>query len=223
MASWVWATGGEFSSSNGKNLTFNLPAARKGMRAYYNLVRFMPQDSLPLSGQQAQELFMQHKVAALMTGPWLPTHLESRQLPPEMRQRLGIAHPPGPAYVGGSALVVWQHSLHQQAAREIVQTLTAAQGQVAYVPSAGMIPVREEVWKKPPFSEGAHYRAFYQALKGGRTLPPIAYWGMAEEKLSAALGQIWADHLAQPARDLDELFDEHLDPLAHRLNATLNL
>jgi hypothetical protein len=46
-------------------------------------------------------------------------------------------------------------------------------------------------------------------------------WGLIEERLTAAFGNLWEKILSDPNPDLDAIIEAELDPLAQRLNRIL--
>lgn len=221
LASWVWALGGDFLAPDGKEVAFTCPQALEGIRFYYELGHFLPETRAPLSGEEITRLFLDRKVAAMLGGPWFFNTLRGRNWPPERSAQIGITPPPGPAFVGGTCLVIWQHCRQQPSALNLVNFLTSTAVQADYCPRTSFLPVRRDTWSLPPFSTDPHYQAMYQALLHGRALSPISLWGLVEERLAPVLGQVWAELRSNPATDLPALLRNCLEPLAQRLNIML--
>jgi len=199
---------------------FHLPEARAGLEAYFSLYRYMPAQDQPVL--RATELFAHRQVAAWMTSlPFLWT-VAPPHAPADVRARIGVALPPGPALIGGSNLVIWQHSRHGQAALELVRFLVSPPAQKEYCQHIGVLPVRLDVLNQPPYSTDPHLQGYVRAMQHGRPFPPIRMAGMLEDRLATAWGQISADVIAQPDRDLDSLISSRLEPLARRLEMALN-
>jgi multiple sugar transport system substrate-binding protein len=218
--SWVWGAGGEFVSADGKRPLFHQPEARTGLRAYFGLHRYMPPEPIGLTNDHILDLFLNRQTTAIMSGPWLLNALRANA---EVSAHLGIALPPGPPFVGGLNLVIWQH-IHSSLARaavELVQYLVTEQIQVEYSQLAGFLPARPDLLAQPPFSTDPYYQVLAEALKHGRAHTAIACWGLVEERLTVALNGIWAEIRRQPDRDLDALMAQYLEPLARRLAITL--
>lgn len=133
----------------------------------------------------------------------------------------GIAAPPGPAFVGGSALVVWQHTRRLQEAMDLVRFLTGKQARSDCVYRMRHLTVRQDVLTEPPYTTDAHYQVMAEALRTGRTYPMIPKWGAVEKKLGEALVWLWNSLLADPDQDVEALVEPYLDGLARRLMVTL--
>jgi multiple sugar transport system substrate-binding protein len=139
-----------------------------------------------------------------------------------MTSQVRTALPPGVPFVGGSNLVIWRHSRQEKLAFELVKFLTSQASQVAYSTYARSLPVRLDALSNPPFSTDPLYKSIAEALKSGRSYQVNRLWGMVEERLIAELNQIWSELFADPGIDLDALLDQHLQPLAERLNDVLS-
>jgi multiple sugar transport system substrate-binding protein len=220
-ASWIWAKGGDFLSRDGKHILVGEPAARAGLRTYFGLRRFMPRTGQPLDNIHAINLFFDRQAAALMSGPWLFSNMKARGFAPERLAQVGIALPPGPPFVGGTYLIVWQHTRHPGEAIELIRRLTRPQFQAEFCPVAGLLPVSQEAWATDTFAANQNYKVLFQAMMNGRSFLNIPLWGMVEDKLTLAFGQIWADLIAQPDQDIEAVLARHLDAAVSRLNMTL--
>ncbi len=62
-----------------------------------------------------------------------------------------------------------------------------------------------------------------QGVQTGCSFPAMRLWGLIEERLTPALGNIWQSILSAGQPDLDEIIQAELDPLARRLNQTLEM
>jgi len=221
-ASWVWGAGGNFVSADGKHPMFHLPEAQAGLKAYFSLYRYMPAEGQPLSFRRAREMFAHRQVAARMAD--LPSLLSVARpdAPTDVRARIGVALPPGPPLIGGSNLIIWQHSHHEQAALELVRYLVSPPAQKEYCQSLGYFPVRLDVLNQPPYSTDPHLQGYVRAIQHGRPFPTVRMAGMLEDRLATALGQISVDVITNPDSDLDALISNQVEPLARRLELTLN-
>jgi multiple sugar transport system substrate-binding protein len=220
-AMWIWGAGGHFIGLNGKEVRFNEPAARVGLRAYFGLQRFIARAAQGLNDQESDRMFLQGQAALTISDPGLLHTAASGEVGPVATSQIRTALPPGVPFVGGSNLVIWRHSHQGKLAFELVKFLTSQATQVAYSTRARSLPVRLDALSNPPFSTDPLYKSIVEALKSGRSYQVNRLWGMVEERLIAGLNQIWAEIFANPEIDLDALLDQHLQPLAERLNAVL--
>jgi multiple sugar transport system substrate-binding protein len=226
LAAWVWAAGGDFITADGKRTLLNQAAFRAGLRAYFELGQYLAPAVQNLDIFSSQALFWQGQVAAMLG--WPVRHLRNlHQLAnPQVAANLGVALTPGVTWMGGTDLVVWQHvsrfsRAHEALVLELVRFLTGQSFQSAYGQRTNYLPVRHDVLDAAPFGTDPIYRTMAQGLRAGRTFPSIGAWGVVEDKLVPTLERIWKDVLSDPSHDLDAILAKHIEPLAHRLDATL--
>jgi multiple sugar transport system substrate-binding protein len=148
-------------------------------------------------------------------------YLAERGKRPAEVQEWGVAPVLGVPFVGGSNLVLWQHSRQPQAALQLIRWLTLPQTQNAYNLSGGLLPVRLESLTSPEFVDDPNLARVAQGLQRGRSFPSIRLWGLIEDKLALALSQIWEEIFSPAPPEIDVLFDKYLTPLARNLNKTL--
>jgi len=218
IASWVWAAGGDFVTADGKRVIFDEPQARAGMKAYFELHRYLAPEARYLNGIQSDAFFLQKQAAITITGPWEMYFNRNA----EAAAGWGLALPPGTPFVGGSNLVVWQHTRHEREALKLVKFLTGKQIQLAYNPRIGLLPVRLETLAEPSFTDNPANALMGQVVRAGRSFPSLRAWGLIEDKLSSAFTQVWAEILESPEPDVDALLGKYLPALAEQLNSTLN-
>lgn len=213
-ASWVWGLGGNLFSNDGKLILFEQPRTCEGFRAYFELCRYMPKHIQRLD---VTNLFAERRIAAMIGAiGWLT---QIRNLP--NYADIGLALPPGPAYVGGSNLVIWQHSDRQQDALELVGFLTSKQIQLDYCQRASYLPVRLDALNEPPFSTDPQLQVLTKAVKTGRAYPTFPKLGLVESKLSDAFLNLWNIILDDPAQNLEDLVTPYIQALGRRLAVTL--
>lgn len=217
-ATWVWQAGADFVSADGEQITFHEPEAIEGLVSFLSLHRYSSRavELDPLG------MFIRRQVAVVMA-PCGRITLFERQLEqrPDLVARLGVAGPPGPAFVGGSLLVVWQHSRRPADAVALVSFLTSLRAQLAYSQMASLWSVRLDALAEPPYATDPRYRVMGEALKAGRGYPAIRKWGIIENKLGKVLARLWESLLEDPDQNLKALVESELGSLAQRLTVTL--
>lgn len=217
-ASWVWAAGGDFVTPDGKRTLFSLPEARAGLRDYFALGRYLVPLVRRLTGLQPDGQFLtQPGTAATISGSWLFSALRERGLAGEV----GLALPPGAAFVGGSHLVIWKHTQHAQAALDLVNFLSEGRTQIAYGQRVGLLPTRLDALTGEPFAGDDWWQLAIRGLKTGRSFPVTRSWGLMEDRLTRVLKVLWDEVLTDPGLDLDAAILRHLEPLAMRLDLVL--
>lgn len=221
VTSWLWGAGGHFLDEARKQVAFHQPVARAGLRDYYRLGRFLPPEAAQFSDERASTLFLEGRAAMTLNGPWLVPPSDATAT---FGANVGLALPPGVPVVSGSHLVVWKHVSPRQEklAVNLVRFLTSPSVQGVTSQNAGLLPVTLNGLAGPPFGDQSLYQVMKRGLQMGRTFPTMRLWGLIEEKLSTALGQIWAQVLAEPEIDPEAIIRSELEPLALRLNTTLD-
>lgn len=216
IAHWVWGAGGDFLTPDMRRTAFNKAEARAGMRAYFELARFLSPGARGLEETDSDARFISGKAAVTISGPWL------LKVPSEYTAFYGQTLPPGTPFVGGSHLAIWKHTRQAEKAVELVRFLSSETAQTALFNRFGLFPTRLDVLNSDVFASDPFHRQVAEGLKAGRTFPPFTLWGLVETRLTAALADIWADILAKPEPDIDAILDRHLGPTAQRLDVTLS-
>jgi multiple sugar transport system substrate-binding protein len=174
----------------------------------------MPKESLLLGDAPTYQWFTERRVAVTFGN--MASVLGPTGVSPDLRSRLGITLPPGPPLVGSSSLVIWEHTLRDEVAVNLVRYLTDREAQVAYSYSQGYLPVRLDALNDPPYSTDPILRSFVQVLHQGRSFPLIRLGGILEEKIGNALCNVWKEIVTNPKADLEATIIQMLDPIARR-------
>jgi multiple sugar transport system substrate-binding protein len=197
---FVWDAGGaELSDDNSKS-TINSPQAVTGVEFFANLVKdgLADKSQLERDGTQVENQFKGGKIAVWIGGPWvLPSakRTDDTNWVPAARKNVSLAPmPAGPqgdyTFVGGSDLMMFKSSQHQNEAWEVMKYLSQDQVQTDYAKLLGMFPARVEPQKVYGQDNGANYSAVYQAIQQGRTYSPIPQWAEIENAYKGRFGNI---------------------------------
>jgi multiple sugar transport system substrate-binding protein len=217
VASWVWNNGGDFLSPDGTKLAFDQPQAMDGFKAYFRLAHHLSPEARNLEENDADAAFDTGKAAVFPSGYWNI----SNELAADVRQNLGVAPMPGVPFVGGSNLVIWNHSRHAPAAIKLIKFLQTNEAAILLYPWFGL-PISEDSWSISPFNLGL-YPILKDAIMKGRGFPPVRLWGLVEKRLTDTLTEIWAEVLKEPESHSDEIVETQLKGLSQRLQLTLEL
>ncbi len=221
---WVRGQNGDFVSESGQQLLIQQPAALRGMTAYFQLYRLMPGWPEVIIGVPAAELFRQRQVVAILCGPWLVRDVQlADDSASAVAERIGIAAPPGPAFVGGTDLVMWKHGVREDelVSIELLRYLLTGNKALRFCQLTGLLPARLDLLAHPFYANCPHFRQMVDILKQGRTHPRISSWGLIEERLSRALDRIQLELRTNPAQDVATLLASQIMPMAERLAMTL--
>jgi multiple sugar transport system substrate-binding protein len=225
-ASWVWEYGGDFISSDGKNPLFTHPQTIAGLKAYFDLFRYLPEEAQGLDDEQCEIYFRQGKAAATICGMDVPfAMLNSPEALSWPIKHLGVARMPGAQWIGGDNLVIWREASlslkRERLAIELVKFLTSHEVQRALCQAETFnAPTRLDVLSELPFPGSQANRAIKEALREGRPYPSLALWGRVENQLSSALNQIGREVIQ--GKQTEVAIHENLDPLERRLRLILS-
>jgi multiple sugar transport system substrate-binding protein len=229
---WVWDSGGAELSSDNKSSTINSAQAVQGLKFATDLVGegLWDKSMLERDGQQVEDQFKGGRLAVFIGGPWV---LQSAKRADDdtwtdaARKNVGVAPMPGGegnkgyTFIGGSNLMVFKSSSHQDAAWALVKYLSQDQVQTDYAGLMGMFPAR----LKPQEAEGtvdADHEAFYAAIKDqGRSYAPIAQWAQVENAYKNQFGEI-LDEAAGKGQLSDQDIQSGLDKAAKEADGLLS-
>ncbi|GAB4577656.1 MAG: hypothetical protein Fur0022_03870 [Anaerolineales bacterium] len=219
---WVWAGGGEIL--DGKHFALTDPAPLESLKEFFRLKKYMPRYAYETnSSENLMEAFARQEIAVICAGSNMLNPLQIKfQDQPERLKKLGVALPPGPAYVGGSNFIIWGHCRQEKQAVALVQQLTSKEMQLAFCQEMGYLPTRLDALAEPPYSTEPLYKIMVEALKTGRAFPDLPRWGLVEDRLSSAFLHIWQQLYENPEADSDTILEQTLIPIGKRLNLTLS-
>ena len=198
---FVWDAGGaELTDDNAKS-AINSPEAVEGVTFMADLVRDGLYDASQLErdGTQVENQFKGGKLAVWMGGPWVLASVEREDdtnWSDKARANVGVAPmPAGPSgeaftFVGGSNLMMFESSEHQNEAWELIKFLSQDQVQTDYAALQGMFPARVEPQQAYGESNGEEFSAIYEAIQQGRTYAPVPQWAQVENAYKARFGNI---------------------------------
>jgi multiple sugar transport system substrate-binding protein len=212
ISTWIWAGGGDFTSEDGQGLLFAEPGAIESMAAFFQMGRYMGDKPQEYSYESAIDLFWNGDAAITMDGTWR-YDVQKASANPEVLDNLGVALAPGPAFVGGSNLVVWSDTNDKDIAWDFLQFLSEPDFVLAMFRLTGLAPARLSLLNSCEVRTRDFGQVFNQAVETGRSLPNHCFSGMVEDMLQYAFGLVWADVLKYPNMDPRDILVEHLMPL----------
>ena len=197
---FVWGAGGREVTANGRQSAIASPQAVKGVKFFADLVPagVFLKSSLEKNAPQVEEQFKGGQIATWIGGPWVlatVNRADDTAWVPEARRNVGVAQMPvGPTgkfytFVGGSNLMMFRRSSHKAEAWRLIQYLSRNDVQRNYARIMGMFPARD-VPQRQEGNRNANAKAFYQAIRHGRTYAPIATWGPVENAYKTRFGNI---------------------------------
>ena len=189
----------------------------EGFKAYFSMVRFMAPETLS-SGYAVNNQLFANRQSAIILGNGETAKYILDKIPAGMQSRLGVALPFGVPLVGGSNLMIWAGTRHEESAVSLVQFLTGPEAQAAYPISIDHLPVRLDVLSQPPFTTDPILKGFAEALRRGRIFPIARLSGLLEERLGNALVNIWTTLFGDPSANLEDIITNNLGPVVRHYN-----
>lgn len=221
MASWLWSAGADFLNSAGTSTTFDQPAALGAIADYFRTADYIAPEFRSMDPDGSDLAFCRGDAAVALSGPWMFYRMQDNPEFAHVKANMGIAIPPGQACRGGTHLVVWDHSMHEEAAFDFIRFLTSAQVQADLSGSYFILPARLEAIRATQYAEDPNYQMIVKAILTGRSYGASPLWNIVEDRLSRVLAQLWPEYFETPGVDLDAFLAIRLKPLARRINITL--
>jgi len=112
------------------------------------------------------------------SGPWTIGDFRNRLKPTTRWMTSGVPGPTGPgaSAPGGSSLVVYRHSPHQDAAWKLVRYLSEPAVQARFNGITGNLPARESAWATPAVANDPYIAAFKGQLSRAKAVPKVPEW-----------------------------------------------
>jgi multiple sugar transport system substrate-binding protein len=150
-----------------------------------------------------------------ISGPWNIAEFK-RRLPPELQSSWMTAPMPGPdgpgvSNAGGSSLVMFHRSQHQQSAWELLEFLSRPDIQRRFYELTGDLPPRRSSWQSGTIATDPYTQAFRTQLERLRTFPQVPEWEEIMQEM-----RIMAERVAQGQQDVDAAvtaFDAQVDDI----------
>ena len=224
-ASWVWSSGGHLIDNRGKQVLFDSPATRAGLKAYFKLLRRVPNDQSgeSLGTDDCMQMLMQGKAAAVLTDARaILLHLQEDT--PEAKN-IGTASLMSIPWSGGGNLVIWRHTYgypdRLEAAFKLAEFLTRKSTMLAVGSRSQILPARVDALDELIPSEHPLRPVMIQLVSSARTYRTIPLWRRIENQFGQELGVIARALFENKEGDLEPLLVETMNSLTHRLNLTL--
>ena len=152
-----------------------------------------------------------------VSGPWnigeLQRRLSSEQQDTWMTAPLPGPDGPGASIAGGSSLVVFRASRHQETAWRLVEFLSQPAVQRRFHALTGDLPPRRTTWKDPGLAADVHARAFREQLERVEPAPKVPEWERIASEMRLVAERVVHGQLSvgEAARELDARADRILE------------
>lgn len=221
-ASWVWSSGGHLIDNRGKQVLFDSPATLAGLKAYFRLLRRLPNVD-PLEAEACMQMLMQGKAAAVLTDARAILSYVQEDTPEA--KNIGAASLMSIPWSGGGNLVIWRHTYgypdRLEAALKLAEFLTRKSTMLEVGRRAQILPARIDALDELVPAEHPLRPVMIQLVSSARTYRAIPLWRRIENQFGQELGIIAKALFENKNADLDALLRETMGSLTHRLNLTL--
>jgi ABC-type glycerol-3-phosphate transport system substrate-binding protein len=215
VASLIWAHGGGIFAPDGRRVAFHEEEALDAMRLYFQMVQRYR--AVPESPEAMRQMLLDGKAAVIIENAFLLF----TPAPPE----IGCAPIPGGSYVGGSDLIIWNHTRNEYASLELVRYLTQPDVAARLLPESYYLPARMDYLNELANRPDPIAATIGKAVLNGRTFPCVPMIGLIEDRLGTALYSIQQEILSNPPVDVDDrlekLLQQRIVSLGKRTNLSL--
>jgi multiple sugar transport system substrate-binding protein len=144
------------------------------------------------------------------------------EIPEEVTKNWGWAALPQPCFIGGSNLVLWKHSRNKRAAFRLLSFLSEPVMLQRSSPAMATLPPRLSALRSEQYTQDPMLKVMGEAIRDGRTYPPLRLWGLVEDKIVAALLSIGSQVLSSPPEALDEIVEREVENVTRRVEMILS-
>jgi ABC-type glycerol-3-phosphate transport system substrate-binding protein len=221
-ASWIWSSGGHLMDNRGNQVVFDSPAALTGIKAFFSLIRRVPNTDY-LGADECMNALLSGKTSAIVTDPH--SFLSALQNNPQGMQNIGAASLMSIPWSGGSSVVIWRSTQGYpdklEACNKLADFLARKSTMLELAREASILPSRTDALDELFPADHPIRAAMLQLISTGRSYRPIALWHRIEHQIGIELGVIARELLQNPNADLDSLVTRNMNSLAERLNRIL--
>ncbi len=222
IASWVWESGGDFRSTDGKYIRLKEPKTLESIVAFYKLGKFLVPGTYETEELDANQALADGRAAVIISSERFYLSLKSgrTQAKPEVIENLGVAPLLSIPYLGGSNIIIWRHTLQDKPAVELLKFLTTPESLNEIYNQYMVIPARTDILDKLPLAKDPYFPIFQRSIMTGRAISGFYRWAGVENRLNATFHQLWSDLIANPDINPEEEVPPRIIEMSNRLEKT---
>ena len=211
----LWTQGGELIDGDKSGIAS--PAGIRAASLYRSMIDrgLSEPDPTGYNRQDVERLFMQGRVAMLLTGPWLRSQIKTQA--PNLNY--GIAPIPAgttkATYGVTDSMMVFKSSKQKQLAWQFLsETAYDPKWRAEFTVKEGFLPILKSVAALPQFTEDPQLKAFTALLAYAHFAPPIPNWEQIADTTIRGLQQIYTGQAAsesalrQAALAIDQILQQ---------------
>jgi len=224
-ASWLWASGGDFISPDGKRCLLSEEAAIAGLTYLVDLFRAVPKKYARISPAGVVELFAKGEAAAILTNNRAVESVIMTSKEPEVRENLALANLTETPWCSGGNFIVWKHSMNdperERGAVSLVKYLTARDSEIRWGRTVHSLMARLEAVEQLYPEKHPFYPVIQHLAQHGRAYPAMPLWRRIEYQIGQTLATILEEARQSPRVDSGTILRQHLLPLTEQVNRLL--
>ena len=223
MASWVWSAGGDIRSENGRRMLLREPNSRAGMEAYFQLNEFISPEMFGLSEPDVAGAFLDGKTAVAVVNDHTYYRVVRKiaDVVADVAENLGVAVLLKNPFIGGTALVIWQHTFHVQESLKLIQCLGSVETGKILLEQYHFLPANTDSLKDTFLLTDPFFPVIQKSLQQGRSVHSGFRWGGVEARLVWVVEQMWNDLHANPGLNIACEVERRFTELFNRLEQTI--
>jgi multiple sugar transport system substrate-binding protein len=208
----------ELLRDGGRYGNFRSPEFRRTLEYYLSM--FRNRWAPALSNTQISNVwdeFGKGYFSFYISGPWNIGEFK-RRLPAKLAQSWSTAPMPGPngpgvSIAGGSSLVVFRASRHQEQAWQLIEYLARPEVQRRFYELTGNLPPRRSGWEGTALEDDPHAAAFRDQLERTRSPPKVPEWDRIGTEMRLVTESLIAGEMTvdQAVTELDVRADRILE------------
>lgn len=219
-ASWMWGAGGDYFSTDGRQVFLNRPETRAGLKSFFDLYRFISPEDYQLEYEQTLERFAKGSASAIIAECGYPIMLQQQN--PDLLDKVGVHPLPGMPFVSGDNLIIWQEARHapdrERIALDLVSFLVSATAQKRFSQSLQQFPVRHDSFDALNSPLEYLIPMLKETFENGRSYKPIRLWSRYEQQLGFAFDDITNDIITKQDLPIESILEVHLSRLQQRFS-----
>jgi multiple sugar transport system substrate-binding protein len=225
LASWIWGAGGHFLSKDGKKIPLGEPEALRGLKAFFELHRFLATSDHGLSPNECRRRFARGQAAMFIGGPDTLQLVKEINPAPGVTENIGVAALPGVPWIGGSSLVVWKDVLAnpvtERTINNLMAFLTGKNTQKRLYELSYVLPARSDALSELKLDPPELLQVEKKVLETGRSYRPYPIWLRIQNDLVKVFDLITSEYLEDTNKDVLPIIQKYTDPVVKRYSLIL--
>jgi len=219
-ASWMWGAGGDYFSTDGRQVLLNRSETRAGLKSFFELYLLMSPGDHQLDYEQTLNRFVDGSASVVIADCSFPSIIQQQN--PDLVEKIGVHPLSGVPFVSGDNLIIWQDIRHapdrERIALDLVSFLVSATAQKRFCQSLEQFPVRHDSFDALNSPIEHLIPMLKETFENGRSYKPIRLWSRYEQQLGFTFDDITNDVITKMDLPIDSILEIHLSRLQQRFS-----